>query len=218
MTRTRVPNTAHTSRPWRIHEVAPDFDVEDVWALPTPGGPDDFPRLVSHMVAERGNAWPQGAPAVVRFLWALRWKIGALFGWDGKDTGLGSRVTALRDRLPDDLREGPRGPDFTNVPFTSVYLLDDEWAAEMANRTVHTVMHLSWVADEHGGYRGQMAVLVKPNGVFGAAYMAAIRPFRRLLVDPALMRLIGRGWREHSAAPVDPTAPGPPARRAPPPP
>jgi hypothetical protein len=42
----RLPNTAHTSRPWRIHELTPDFRLEDVWALPTPGGPDDFPRLV----------------------------------------------------------------------------------------------------------------------------------------------------------------------------
>ena len=42
----RLPTTAHTSRPWRIHELAPDFAVEDVWALPTPGGPDDFLRLV----------------------------------------------------------------------------------------------------------------------------------------------------------------------------
>ena len=42
----RLPNTAHTSRPWRIHELTPDFRLEDVWALPTPGGPDDLPRLV----------------------------------------------------------------------------------------------------------------------------------------------------------------------------
>ena len=42
----RLPNTAHTSRPWRIHELTRDFRLEDVWALPTPGGPDDFPRLV----------------------------------------------------------------------------------------------------------------------------------------------------------------------------
>jgi len=26
------------------------------------------------------------------------------------------------------------------------------------------VMHIGWVADDVGGYRGQMAVLVKPNG------------------------------------------------------
>jgi hypothetical protein len=38
----RLPETAHTSRPWRIHEVAGDFQVEDVWALPTPGGAGDL--------------------------------------------------------------------------------------------------------------------------------------------------------------------------------
>ncbi len=54
----------------------------------------------------------------------------------------------------------------------------------MANRTVHSVMHVGWVPDGTGGYRGQMAVLVKPNGWFGAAYMAAIKPFRYLVVYP----------------------------------
>ena len=42
----RLPSTAHTSRPWRIHELTEDFRLEDVWSLPTPGGRDDFPRLV----------------------------------------------------------------------------------------------------------------------------------------------------------------------------
>ena len=32
----RLPNTAQTSRPWRIHELTQDFRLEDVWALPTP--------------------------------------------------------------------------------------------------------------------------------------------------------------------------------------
>ncbi|MFD1082347.1 DUF2867 domain-containing protein [Micromonospora andamanensis] len=40
------------------------------------------------------------------------------------------------------------------------------------------------VPDESGGYRGQLAVLVKPNGVLGAAYLTAIKPFRRLFVNP----------------------------------
>jgi len=46
----KVPSTAHTSRPWRIHEIAGDFHVEDVWALPTPGGREDLPYLV-HQIA-----------------------------------------------------------------------------------------------------------------------------------------------------------------------
>jgi hypothetical protein len=49
-----------------------------------------------------------------------------------------------------------------------------------------------------------MAVLVKPNGWLGAAYMAAIKPFRYLVVYPALMRAIERDWQT-SASPT-PTA------------
>lgn len=89
----KLPNTAHTSRPWRIHEITPDFRLEDVWALPTPGGPEDFPRLV----------------------------------------------------------------------------------------------------------RGQMAVLVKPNGLLGRVYMAAIAAFRYLIVYPPMLRGIEQQWRADRA-------------------
>ena len=188
----RLPNTAHTSRPWRIHELTHDFRLEDVWALPGVGGPDDFPRLVQQMASFDPSRSSSGA---VSTLFAIRWRIGELLGWDGPDAGLGSRVPTLRDRLPADLREGPFGPDFDALPFASLYLLDDEWAAETANRTVHGVMHAGWVPDKTGGYRGQMAVLVKPNGPLGAAYMAAIRPFRYLIVYPQILREVERLWR-----------------------
>ena len=56
-------------------------------------------------------------------------------------------------------------------------------------------MHIGWVPDGAGGYRGQMAVLVKPNGRFGEAYMAAIAPFRHLIVYPVLIPSIGRRWQ-----------------------
>jgi Protein of unknown function (DUF2867) len=193
----RLPDIAHTSRPWRIHELTGDFRIEDVWALPTPGGPDDFARLVQgfpRLVRGLASADPsQGSSAAARALWAIRWKLGALLGWDRPDAGLGSRVPTLRDRLPTDLREAPAGPDLHR--FTSLYLLEDEWAAEIANRTVHGVLHLGWVPDQTRGYRAQMAVLVKANGLFGTAYMAAIRPFRHLIVYPAMLRGIDREWR-----------------------
>ena len=198
----RLPNTAHTSRPWRIHELTYDFRLEDVWALPTPGGPDDFPRLVRQMASGDPSQGPNRFSGAARMLWALRWKIGELLGWDSPDAGHGFRVPTLRDRLPADLRNAPSGPDFDALPFTSLYLLDDEFAAEIANRTVHSVMHIGWVPDGTGGYRGQMAVLVKPNGLFGTVYMAAIRPFRYLIVYPALMRQIGWEWRAGAGQPT----------------
>ncbi|MFJ6780604.1 DUF2867 domain-containing protein [Streptomyces yangpuensis] len=191
----RLPSTAHTSRPWRIHEIAGDFRIEDVWALPTPGGPDDLARLVRQFAEGTGDPVPSRAG---RALFAIRWKLGALLGWDDPEGGLRSRVPTLRDRLPADLREGERGPDPVAVPFTSVYQTHDEWAAEMANRTMHGVMHIGWVPDGNGGHRGQMTVLVKPNGVLGAAYMLAIKPFRYLGVYPALLRSIGAEWRRNT--------------------
>ena len=194
----RLPESAHTSRPWRIHELTQDFRLEDVWALPTPGGPKDFPRLVE-MIASGDSAETPSRPA--RALWALRWKLGEIFGWDDADPADLPQWQMLRDRLPADLRDAPSGPAFDALPFTSVYLLDDEWAAEIANKTVHGVMHISWVEDGNGGYRGQMAVYVKPNGLLGNAYMAAIKPFRHLVVYPPMLRELERRWRSAEEKP-----------------
>ncbi|HWH32413.1 MAG TPA: DUF2867 domain-containing protein [Egibacteraceae bacterium] len=185
----RLPDTAHTSRPWRIHEIVPDFRLEDVWALPVSGGPDEFPALVEGFAAGDPSQRLGGA---ARLLWALRWKLGNLFGWDDEDGGLGARVASLRERLPAGLREAAPGPAFDALPFSSLYLLADEWAAEVANRTMHGVLHLGWVSDGDGGWRGQMAVLVRPNGWRGSAYMAAIKPFRHWIVYPRLLRAIER--------------------------
>ena len=184
----RLPDTAHTSRPWRIHEIAGDFRVEDVWALPARGDAGDFPRLVRQFTAMDPS---REAPGPARVLWAIRSALGRVLGWDDPRTGVGERVRTLRERVPDDL---PPGPAFESLPFESLYLLDDEWAAESANQTMHGVIHLGWVPDGAGGHRGQMAILVKPNGALGQAYMAAIRPFRHVLVYPQMLKRLERDW------------------------
>jgi uncharacterized protein DUF2867 len=189
----KLPATEHTRHPWLIHTLAPDFELEDVWALPTPGGPDDLSRLVDAM---HTLPFPEAAPLPVRVVWAARWKLGEWFRWDRPESGVGTRVPSLRDRLPDDLRNASPGGALEDTPFMPVYQLPDEYAAEMANATVHGILHLGWVADGSGGYRGQMAVLVKPRGRRGALYMAAIKPFRLLLVYPMLLRVIEKRWRE----------------------
>jgi quinol monooxygenase YgiN len=184
----RLPDHAHTSQPWRIHQLAPDFRVEDVWALPTPGGPHDLSRLV-RLVASGDNA--VRSSLATRLLWAIRLRAGQLLGWDRPDAS----APTLAARLPADLRASGPGPKLRGLPFTSLYLLPDEWAAEISNRTMHGILHLGWVRDPAtGGYRGQMAILVKPNGLLGRAYMAAIAPFRHLVVYPQWIRTIGRAW------------------------
>jgi hypothetical protein len=205
--RMRLPDAAHTSQPWAIHWLAPDFELEDVWALPTPGGPDDLATLVTTIAGgEQG-----GGSRAARALFAIRWKLGELLGWDGEPAAGGDRTSSLRDRFGAELRAAPSGPAIDGSPFTPLYLLEREYAAEIANATMHGVLHVGWVADGDGAYRAQMAVLVKPNGALGRAYMATIRPFRYLIVYPPMIRRIGHAWatRGHEARSVGATAPAP---------
>jgi Protein of unknown function (DUF2867) len=192
----RLPDSAHTSRPWRIHELTRDFRLEDVWQLQAPGRPDDRETAAELFVSL--DPAHSSSPAV-RTLFAMRWKIGGLLGWDEPDRGLGSRVPTLHDRLPADLRD-TETPQSQALPFTTLYLTDDEFAAEIANSTMHGVMHFGLVADGAGGHSGQMAVLVKRNGPLGAAYMAAIKPFRHLVVYPVMLQEFERSWQARADA------------------
>jgi len=202
----RLPNSAHESRPWRIREIAPDFILEDVWALPTPGGADDFPALLRLMAAsDPGNS----SSLPTRVLWRVRDRLGKLLDLggisapaggnrDGAPARLpipGTAETSLAERLPEDLRGTATGMSFGSLPFVPLYRTDDEFAAELSNRTVHAAMHLAWVEQGEGRYQGQMAVYVKPRGALGRGYMALIRPFRHWIVYPALTRQTERTWQ-----------------------
>jgi hypothetical protein len=197
----RLSNREHEVHAWRICEVAPDFRLEDVWALPAQGGAGDFASLLEVM-ASLDPA--DGASRATRVLFSVRYRVGGWFGWDDAPRPLaipGDTETTLRARLPEDLRNSATGLRLRSSSFIPLYRTDVEWAAEISNRTVHAVMHLAWVANGNGRYQGQMGVYVKPRGRFGSAFMAAIAPFRHQVVYPALMREIERAWNKRMAAP-----------------
>jgi hypothetical protein len=212
----RLPNAAHESRPWRIREIVPDFTLEDVWALPALGDAGDFPALIK-MAGSIDPAKVESAPA--RFLWKLRDRAG---GWlrlgrisapaegGGGLTIPGTSETSLAGRLPDDLRGTAADMDFGSLPFVPLYRTDDEFAAELSNRTVHGVMHLAWADQGEGRWQAQMAVYVKPRGVFGKGYMELIKPFRHWIVYPALTRQVERRWNAREGASHSSAAPSRP--------
>jgi hypothetical protein len=196
----RLSNSEHESQAWRIGEVAPDFRLEDAWALPARGGAEDFATLLEVMASL--DSADMGSRAS-RVLFGIRHRVGGWLGWDDPrplampdDTD-----SSLRARLPDDLRDTASAPNLRakDVTFTPLYRTDVEWAAELSNRTVHAVMHLAWVEKGEGDYQGQMGVYVKPRGRLGATYMAVIAPFRHRVVYPALMRQIERAWNARMA-------------------
>ena len=204
----RVARSVLDAHPWRIHEIAPDFTVEDVWALPARGVAGEFRSLLDIMFS---LDFPESASLPTRVLWSARDRLGRWFGLgrisDPTDR-TGSRDPAnlpipgrdeasLIDRLPDDLRDTAADLDVP-YPFVPLYRTADEFAAELSNRTVHAVLHLAWIDRGHDRYQGQMAVYVKPRGRFGKAYMAFIKPFRYWVVYPALMRHIERAWNRRT--------------------
>ncbi|HEY5192567.1 MAG TPA: DUF2867 domain-containing protein [Solirubrobacteraceae bacterium] len=195
----RLSNSEHESHAWRICEVAPDFRLEDVWALPAQGGAGDFATLLEVMA----SLDPADAESrATRALFSIRYRIGGWFGWDDVPRPLlipDDTESSLSARLPEDLRNTATGLDLRVTDFTPLYRTDAEWAAELSNRTVHAVMHLAWVEKGEDLYQGQMGVYVKPRGRFGTAYMAAIAPFRHRVVYPALMRQIERAWNARMA-------------------
>jgi Protein of unknown function (DUF2867) len=206
----RLPNSEHESHPWRIAEVAPDFRLEDVWALPARGGAEDFAALLEVMASLDPAS---GRSRAARLLFRVRHLLGGIFGWDDPGRRLpipGDAESSLSSRLPEDLRGSATGLGRHPSGFTPLYRTDREWAAEISNKTVHGALQLAWVEEGGGVYRGRLGVYVKPRGGLGAAYMALIAPFRHLIVYPALMRQIKQAWDQRmQAAPL--TAGAPPA-------
>jgi len=196
----RLSNSEHEAHAWRIREIAPDFRLEDVWALPVRGGAEDFATLLEVMASLDPGA--DSESCATRALFGIRYRLGGWLGWDEVPQPLSiphATETTLSARLPEDLRNSATGLDVRAKDFTPLYRTDVEWAAEISNRTVHAVLHLAWVEKGQGLYQGQLGVYVKPRGTFGSAYMAAISPFRHLIVYPALMREIERAWSARMA-------------------
>ncbi len=193
----RLTTEQHAALPWRLPEIAPDFQLLDAWALPADGAEDDFGDLV--------QLWSKLDPAeessgVSRFLFQLRERLGQWFGWDDQSNTLpipGCPESSLRDRLPPGMPPLPVS-ERSKSPFVPVFRTSNEWTAEISNSTVHAVLQLGWVPRPDGGFRGQMGVYVKTRGWFGRFYMAAIAPFRHYIVYPALLRRVGRLWEGRS--------------------
>jgi Protein of unknown function (DUF2867) len=130
----KLPNAEHERRPWRIHDLVPDFTLEDVWALPVQGGPGDFQALLD-LAGSFDPSQAESRPT--RFLWNLRDRLGAWLDLgeisgpvDGEDAGMlpipGTSETSLRDRLPPDLRGTASDLTFGSLPFVPLYRTECE--------------------------------------------------------------------------------------------
>jgi hypothetical protein len=192
----RLANAAHDG-PWPIREIASDFEIVDVWALPAHGGAADFRTLVE-IVASLDPADTGSAPA--RVVWRFRERLGEWLHLDGGPEPIpGTNENTLASRLPEGLRGTAAAAKFEVLPFSSLYLTDVDFAAEFSNQTMHGVLHVAWVPQSEGHYRGQMAIYVKLRGLLGKTYKALVMPARHWILYPAILRKIDREWNRRAA-------------------
>ena len=182
----RLSDTDYTSRRWRLRRLTPDFRIEYVWALEVTGSAEEFDQLVDQLVAVD---FVQRSSRLARALVGIRLRVGSVLRWDVPDT----ERSVLRDRIPAELDLGSNRTAVNSaVPRKLLYATSDEAAAEIVNRTVHGIIHLGWVPEDGGRYRGILTFLVKPRGRLGAVYVKATRPLRALIIYPQLLKAIER--------------------------
>ena len=192
---TRIDASEFRARPLRAHALLYDVPLEDAWAVPLSGGGADHTvqELRAAMLTAR-----ETAPAVVQALFALRRRIGALFGWDHERPAWNVESYVHRLSAEDRTRSlvAPGTPDGS---FRLLYRFEDEQLSELRNATVHAFVSLS-LQPTPGGYLAYVGVFVKPVHRFTTLYMAAIAPFRRLIVYPTVIRKVQGAWAERHSA------------------
>ena len=187
----RIDPGEFRARPLRVHALLHDVPLEDVWAIRLPGG--GAGRTIQDVWAVF-IAGVEAAPAVVKGLFWLRGRIGALFGWDHRRPAWNAESYA--DRLSAaDRDQSLVAPGTRDGRFSLLYRFEDEQLGELRNATVHAFASLS-IRPTPGGYLAYLGVFVQPVHRFTGLYMAAIAPFRRLVVYPAVIRKMQSAWAE----------------------
>jgi hypothetical protein len=176
--------------PLRCHTFLHDVPLHDVWRIDLAGGgPGRTMQDVDAIALPRRDA-SLSLPA--RGLFALRFGLGRVFGWDRPRPD--QRASSYLHRLTgDDRARSLRPPGSMRGLFRMLYSFPDEAVGEVRNATVHGFFVMA-LRPRGDGYRLYWAIYVKPVGRFTPFYMAIIDPFRRFIVYPAMIRQVKAAW------------------------
>ena len=187
----RIDPGEFRARPLRVHALLHDVPLEDVWAIRLPGG--GAGRTIQD-VRTVFIAAVEAAPPVVKGLFRLRGRIGALLGWDRQRCAWTAESYVHR-LSPADRAQSTVAPGTPDGRLSLLYRFENEQLSERRNATVHAFSSLS-IRPTPGGYLVYLAIYVQPVHRFTGLYMKAIAPFRRLVVYPAIIRKTQRAWAE----------------------
>jgi len=195
---TRLSRAEFEALPLRVHDFLRGVPIEDIWAIDLEGGPAELTlQDCAWMIQGFKDA---KMPFIVTWLFRFRNFLGRVFGWDkGADSPELPATSYIHNLTDDDCARSFHEPGITDPPQRLVYDFDNEVLGEIINKTVHAFVHASLHKTEMG-HRMVMAVYVKPVGAITRFYMALIKPFRHLIIYPALLQRVRRLWAERYRA------------------
>ena len=186
----RVDVAPFRTLPLEVHALLEDVPIRDVTAIDLPGGGPG--RTLSDVRALSSSGDPLSANPLARALFALRFWLGRVLGWDRPWHD--RPETSFLSRVPPALRARSVVPPGTiDRGFRLLYLVERESLAEIRNATVHAFLCAA-LRERPEGYRLYWAVYVKPLSWLTPVYMAFIEPFRRFIVYPAMLERVRRAW------------------------
>jgi hypothetical protein len=186
----RVPEPAFRALPLYVHAILADVPLRDVTVVDLPGGGSGRTLADLRQILQGNTPKPSGL--IVKALFAVRRFLGRVFKWDA--AAALPNAESYRDRVPQEIVQRSRTPlGSQRGSFETLYELETESLIEVRNATVHAFM-CSALEPTDAGYRLYWAVYVRPVSWFTPVYMAAIEPFRRFIVYPAVLRDVLRAW------------------------
>lgn len=208
-----INSRSHYSQPWKVHEIAQDFMLLDVWEYPILAdiskGQDFlfFLKMIQKPPPEKVNGHVSIRYLAAGLLISLRKCLGKILGLDKNINTLpipGCRETSTKERLSAEDRTRSLAlpewgvSDSDQGTWRAVYLYEDEMLSELSIGIVHVLMHLGWVHKSGNLFTARLAVYAKPRGMIGHLYMKLITPFRRAVIYPALMEKTKYAWEFYS--------------------
>jgi len=173
----------------RVHAFLAGVPLHDVWTVDPPRTRSGI--TLAEFLRRAGGLFRQPSPGV-RALLSVRFFVGGLFGWD-RSTSVSVSESLAKQLTGEDRARSLAPAGAPDGLFRIVYRFENEQLSELLNRTAHAGA-LSALVELSAGYRFYFAVYVREVSRFTPIYMAAIDPFRKSIVYPALLRKIAEQW------------------------
>lgn len=179
--------------PLNAHEFLEGIPMHSLYRLDLPGGRIGMNLLeIKELIGFNTEKLEPGG--ITKALFYLRGLIGRILGWDEADE-LTESVSFLKNLTPEEHERSLILPGTKEGISRVLYCFNNEFLAEIVNRTVHCfwVMATQPAAD---GYFLYIAVFVTKLNWFTPIYMALVTPMLNWIIYPALNKSIIRNWKK----------------------